>query len=276
MAYTTPPQFTPTRPSMRRDIDFGIISESFQMLVAHWKPYTIAGAVSLIAFIPSQIVGIAPLLKVMANPSAPPADPFANLALQYGLLIPALFINMFLAAGVSRYTLNVVQGFPADTSDIWEGFRDIPGYFATSFLAGLVGFLGIFACCIGTIVTCGLMMFAVPAKVAKGITPTAAISESWNLLKDQWLMAGVFYLVLSLISGLGSIACFVGQAFTYSFMYIGATILYCRYNGIGMQTQAGAPISPYPRGPQSEQPFGTQQQAPPEHQMRPPGPNDLS
>lgn len=277
MSYQAPPpQFQGgMQPQFRRDIDFGVISEAFQLLTQNWLPYTAAGLVIFVANLPSTIISFAPLVAVLSNPSASPQNDVSLTIIQLALAIPVGLIKIFVSAGVIRFTLNLIQGLPATTSDIWEGFRGFPGYFATSFLSGLVTLLGVFACCIGMYVTAGLMMFAMPCKVATGRRATEAVSESWNLLKGQWFMAAVFSFVIALISGLGVFACGIGQAFTFSFMYIAATLLYCRFTGIGYQ-MPNAPISPYPRGQQGGgQPYGTPPPQAPEQPSQPPRPDDL-
>jgi hypothetical protein len=273
MAYTTPPQFVGQTSPPRQEIDWSVISEGFNLLFRHWQAYIVPGILVLVIYAPAVVIGYMPLFMAIMNNTAP--DPFAAMGLLYLLLGIATLVTLFVYPGIVLYTLNVVRGVPATTSDLWIGFKDPLGYFAVMFIAGLVTFLGVFACCIGVLFTAGLMMFALPIKVATGCTASDAVSQSWNMLKSQWLMAGVFYFVVNLISQLGSYACYIGLALTMPFLYIAPTLLYCRWVGIGPVPQQADPISPYPRGQQGYgQQIGQEQPRPPEEQA-PPRPEDL-
>jgi hypothetical protein len=255
---------------IRRDVDFGVISEAFELLTKHWQPFTLAGAIFIVAQLPSFVVTFLPLVSLFSGSDLPGSDPISAALLQYGLLFPAVLVAVFLSFGVTRFTLNVVTGQPTSKSDIWYGFKDIPGTLALSLLVIIVTLLGMVGCCIGVVVTGGLVMFAIPIKVATGANATRALAESWNMLKSQWLMVACFNLVVVLISQLGQMACYVGQAFTFSFEFIAATLLYCRFVGLG---QPLVPVhSPYPRGDAERQAYAE----PSAQEPAPPRPEDLS
>ncbi len=248
MSHTTPPQFSNAQQSPpRQEIDFGVLSDAFTILFRHWQIYIIPGLVIMLLYIPGVIVAYLPLFQQMLGNPPSPSDQFANLGIQMILMGVGTLISLFLYPGIVQFTMNTVRGLPASSSDLWIGFRDPLGYFAVSFLAGLVTVLGVLACCIGVIFTAGLVMFALPIKVATRTTASDAISQSWTLLKKDWLLAGLFYFVVSLISQLGAMACYVGMVITLPLMYIAPTILYCRWVGI-VPAPTSDPISPYPRG----------------------------
>jgi hypothetical protein len=276
MSYTTPPQFSGFQPSPpRQEIDFGVLSEAFTVLFKHWQVYIIPGLISMLLFLPSMVLAYWPMVQQMLGSPPSAGEQFASFGLQMLFTGAGALIAIFLYPGIVQFTMNVVRGLPASSSDLWIGFRDPLGYFAVSFIAGLVAALGVFACCIGVIFTAGLMMFALPIKVATGATPTDSVSQSWNMLKKDWLLAGLFYFVVSLISELGAIACYVGMIITLPMIYIAPTILYCRWVGI-VPAYSSDPISPYPRGGAGYgQNIGEQSRQKPEGEP-PPKPDDLS
>ena len=267
-----PPPFTPNS-SPRRDIDFGVISEAFSLLTANWQTYVTAGGISMLALLPSVVVAYLPMIQQAMGGKPDPTAVFATLGLQLVLEFAGVLVAMFISVGVVKHTLNLTRGLPASTGDIFEGFRDPLGYFAVMFLAGLVGALGVIACCIGALFTAGLVMFALPHKVATGETATQSISKSWEMLKSNWPMAGIFLLVVSMIAQAGAIACYIGLVFTMPFQYIATTLLYNRFVGWAPQVMYN-PASPYPRGQGPGYDIGAG--APPsEKPHEPPKPSDM-
>ena len=227
-------------------VDFGIVSEAFSLLSAHWKVYATAGAVVLLAMAPSQVVGVLPALSDLGVIEWTAWTAGSVTVLGYLLMFLAYVFEALMAAGITFFTLNVIRGLPASPNDIWVGFKDPLGYIWLMIVSGIVGLLGIIACCIGVLVTSGLMMCVYAVKVDREVSATDAVSESWQMLKGEWWMAALFFLVITLISGLGVFACVVGLAFTLPFEFIAAAILYNRYVGwVPQQQPQGA--SPYPR-----------------------------
>ncbi len=276
MAYTTPPQFSGTPPSPpRQEIDFNVISESFNLLIKHWQVYIIPGLIIFVLYIPIFIVAYLPLFAIVFGGGMEPYNPFATIWLQFFLSLGASIASMLLYPGISRYTLNVIRGLPASSSDLWIGFRDPLGYLAIAVFTLLVTFAGVVGCCIGVLFTAGLMMFALPIKVDTNANPLECVARSWELLKKDWLLAGVFYLVVALVSQIGGAACGIGAIFTMPFHYIAPTVLYQQYTG-WMGAPSSNPLSPYPRGGVEQgHNFGEQSRQKPEGEP-PPKPDDYS
>ena len=231
--------------SPQAGIDFGIVSEAFSLLSEHWKVYATAGAVALVAAVPSQVVSLLPMLSDFGIIEWTAWTVGSVTMLSYLLSFVAYVFEALMAAGVTYYTLNVIRGLPASPNDIWIGFKDPLGYIWLMILAGIVSLLGLIACCIGVFVTSGLMMCVYAIKVDRDATATDAVAESWQMLKGEWGMAAVFFFVVTLLAGLGFLVCGVGYAFTFSIPFIAAAILYNRYVGWVPQQQQSA--SPYPR-----------------------------
>lgn len=245
MAYAVPGQQRP-----QPGIDFAVISEAFSYLTAHWRVYCIAGGIIFLVQIPGQVMSFLPLLEIMGTISSSPIDPTTATNIQYAMMVPVWLISIFLQVGIVNYTLKVRRGEPYSTSDLWVGMKDPVGYIWAAFLAAIVSMLGVIACIIGVLVTTGLMMFVLPAKVDQRLSGSDAVAESWNMLKSEWIMAALFVIVIGLISSLGVFACCIGMVFTMPFMYIAQTLLYCNYKGYFPHQTYAPSHSPYPRAGQ--------------------------
>jgi hypothetical protein len=248
MSYTTPPQFeqSPQQPP-RREVDFQVLSEAFNLLLRHWQVYVIPGLMSLLLLLPMFFVAYAPLFLSMVRNEPERYDPFSTFWLQQGLGVGAQLFMMVVNPGVCRYTMNVVRGLPASSSDVWYGFKNPLAYIAIGVFTIIATYVGLLACCIGALFVQGLLMFSIPIKVDTSSDPLQSMGQSWSMLKEGWLLAGVFWLVCALISGLGALACGIGVILTMPFMYVASTMLYCQYVG-HVAPRTSDPVSPYPRG----------------------------
>ncbi len=246
MSYSAPPvggggQWRPPR----QEIDFSVISESFTLLFANWKIYVVPGVVMFLLLAPVFLVSFAPIF--LPDSALGSLDFVETFVVQTVLQLVASIVSVLLYAGIVKFTWNAVRGLGASTNDLWIGFKDPLGYLALGILVGLITSVGVLACCVGVLFAGGLTMFALPIKVVKGVTATEAISESWSLVKKDWLLAGVFYLLILILSQIGTIACYVGLMLTLNFMYIAPTVLYSRYFGMAQSPESVGPTS-YPRG----------------------------
>lgn len=262
MAFATP---GPNYP--QRKIDFGVITDSFNTLIAHWQAYLTAGVVMIGSSLPAVFLGLVPMPSEFGFEGFDFDFAFLFTA-EVFLFLPTLIVVPLVCFGVTKFTLNVTRGNQPDPKHIWEGFRNPLGYLWTAILSGLVTFLGIFLCCFGAYVTGGLMMFTYPLKVETNSSGSEVVSSSWEMLKGDWFMAAVFYLVVGMIAGLGSTFIAIGAVFTLPYMYIAQVHLYNRYTGHYIPPQPQQPQQPHSPYPRPGQP-GSAQHYPPPNQPRP-------
>ena len=109
-------------------------------------------------------------------------------------------------------------------------------------------------------------MFAYPLKVDTNVSGSLAVSMSWAMLKHEWLLGAVFYLVIGMIAGVGGYFLSIGLMCTLPFLYIAQVHLYNRFTGHH--------IAPPPV--QQQQPPAPGQSVPPTPQSPPSGPNPYS
>lgn len=238
----TPSQFSsPPRPP-RREIDFGVIGEAFTIQFKHFGVYLVSGLLMFVLFVPYTIYAFLPFIGLIRDGGS--LDPMMGVPEQIGCLVAAQLLCVIFYPGVVKYTFNLTRGLPASKSDLWEGFRDPLGYLAVGIVSDLIGLLGVAFCCVGAFVTTAFMMFAVPIKVDTGKRAWQCITESWELVKPNWLAASGFMFIALLISQIGSSFCWIGMAVTLPYPYIAAALMYDRYMGRGVVDET----SPYTRG----------------------------
>jgi uncharacterized membrane protein len=119
-----------------------------------------------------------------------------------------------------------------------------------SAIAGLVISLlmaiGSALCIVPGLVASGLLMFALPLVADRKMDGIEAMKLSFETLKDEWLMAGVFCLVLTLIATVGMLACGVGILVAGPIILLGQALLYRAYFP---ETAAPAGEAPAPDAP---------------------------
>ena len=268
--YNAPPQYQPTGPTgvPQTGIDWGVIGESFKLLFAHWQTYCIASAALLAPMLPFLVIGIA---FSFIEPAALSESTFIGLALALIFLgVVTIGFQGILAAGITNFTMRASRGLPVTNSDLWVGFRKPWTYFGAFALVALLSTLGVCACIVGTYVVYGVTMFVWPILLDKKCGVWDALSQSWEMLKSEWLMATLFYFVVAMVAGLGVYACYVGILLSWPYLYIAPALLYNRYMGYGPQIPYN-PASPYPRGQQTGSGIGGQP-PPPYDPLKPQGP----
>ncbi len=85
-------------------------------------------------------------------------------------------------------------------------------------------------------------MFAPLAIVDRRLSAPAAVVESFSLLKKQWLMTALFFLVLTIVSALGGLICGVGIVATLPLLFLSLAVGYLSF------TEPGRPIGPFAAG----------------------------
>lgn len=190
-------------------------------------------------------------------------------------LISAPF-QAILAGGLYRMALRQARGKTISATGIFSAFDvALPLIFVgllIAVLSGIVDLLRVRGLGVTGVLWVGLLMFAPLAIVDRRLSTPAAIMESLRLLRKQWLMAALFFLVLSYVSVLGMFVCGVGILATLPLQFLSLAVGYLSF------TEPGRPIGPLaPMQPD----YGTAQPgvwpppprvAPPPSWPPPPGP----
>ena len=243
-AYGGPPPNNPVNPGMpetsgyytpRPQISFDVISEAFNLVklqMGAWIGATfLCGVVLVIAY----IIGIAVMFGSIfitgggRGQGNEGAGILVQLVLQFGFGAVFSTLMVMMMGGLMRMGLKQVRGETIGIGDFFSVTDVLLPLIGTSILISIVGTIGYMMCLVPGFVAYGLMMFAIPLVVDQRLGPIEAISQSFNMLKKDWLMATLFYLVASLVGGLGVIACGFGALFTYPIFILAIVLTYRNY-----------------------------------------------
>ena len=221
---------------VKRELTFDCIGEAWRIFRENAGVFVLNGLMILLSTsipVTLAIIAMLPTFLRMGNPENM-ADMFENMGVQLALqgLIYVVILVGYLAAGpfmasATKMTLLVLRGQKPQTSDVFYGWRNRPLRFAgIAFLAYLGVLVGSMCCYIPGFIWGGLTMFSMSFAIDEDLGTIAAMRRSWDCLKPHILMASVLYLVLSIISSIGMLACFVGILVTMPLFYIAMTVLY--------------------------------------------------
>lgn len=219
---------------VKREMNFDCIPEAWRIFKLH--PWKFIGLATLMLFGSFIVVGIVilPFLPEFLEDIRQNPDSIATLVSQLkvqlayyaGIILTYALVGPIIASMI-RVALKAARDQPVIGSDIWFGFTKVAGRsIALSFIIMLGVSVGSMLCYVPGLVFGGMMMFSFCYVVDKNFKITEAMSASWNELKPFWIMSGVLYLILSLLSTLGVFACIVGILVSLPFMYIAQACLY--------------------------------------------------
>jgi len=230
-------------------IDFNWISESwtqFKRNSGTWMVTTLLAGILIatvyaILFFATGFWGqMMALAQTQQNNTS--TNPFTNMYNTGPMTVEQLVIGFagatvihFFDGCMLRMAIRQVNGEIVEVGDLFKvGDVALP-LLAFSSLMSVVNMLGGYMCYIPTFIMDGLFMFAPCLIVDRRMPVGEAMSTSLNMLKSTWLMAALFAFVLSLLSGLGVIACCVGELVTVPMTYLSIAIGYASYM-YGQQT----------------------------------------
>jgi len=128
--------------------------------------------------------------------------------------------------GMYRMALKQIDGHPIGLKDLVSGTDILPSLALAASLAGLAAFAGFVCLVIPGWTISGMLMFTLPLVVDARLKAVDAISTSWKTLKDQWLLATVFALVLWTLQIVGMMFCGLGSIVTFPLSILSQAILY--------------------------------------------------
>jgi hypothetical protein len=219
-------------------IDFNWLARGWDLFRARpwfWVGVTfLFGVIYAIFAIPVALVtgysrvfmaSLAPLFHPGALPAAPP-----NFLMYYGssFLFSLIVYTLLyvLLAGFYGLALRQVRGEALTVGGLFDGFRQLPALLVAGFIVYLCVTIGSYLCVLPGLVLGGLFMFVPLLIMDRKLGPIQALTQSVELLKSQWIMAAVFYFVVSLIAGLGAIVCLVGVLVSLPLLFLSVAVGY--------------------------------------------------
>lgn len=204
-------------------IRFDVINQAFALFQQQVGPWILIalvfGVVSLVA---AMIIGMVPVVGAFLG----------NL--------PA----MILMGGFYKAALKHIDGGVVAVADLFDINEFIGPLVVAGILVGIGTSIGTLLCIIPGIIAGGLWMFTQCLIVDQRSDGVVAMRTSWNALRSQWLMAGVFYLVILLLAFAGMLACGIGLLVTGPVAALSVGLLYRDFFPAGAQPAEPPFMSP--------------------------------
>lgn len=137
--------------------------------------------------------------------------------------------GQILLVGLLRMAFKQIRGGKIAVGDLFA-FSDVvvPAAVAT-ILTGLGIAIGTALCIVPGLVLGALWLFTFPLVADRRLDGVEAMRTSWNALKDEWLMALLFVLVLVLMIAAGLLLCGVGVLVAGPVAVLSLALLYRGY-----------------------------------------------
>lgn len=222
------------------------ISEGWQMFADKWQVWVmqmlVVGLIFAIPVVPFLLMIFT--MVVTTEPNQPPELPPLFFPLTLGTMAFSILIGPFFLGGLHKTAFKQLRGEPISVGDVFSGgdiyWRILGALIATAFFT----FLGGLLCFFPAYVVSGLLFFTLPLVVERNLSIGEALSASFNMTKGNWFMFTLFPIVVSLLAGLGGIACYIGVIATFPLHFTIMTIAYRDLFGVagarnftGNQTQ---------------------------------------
>jgi len=175
-----------------------------------------------------------------------------------GYALPTLVIGLICITGIGvllagplvcgfyHIIFQRMQGNPSSTGDLFKGF-DV---FLDAFIASIIMFLAVFIVSLfptflGFLLSLAVgaaFMFVFPLIWEKRFPVAKAIQESFNLFKENWLHLTLFYVVGSIVGGVGLLLFGIGIILTLPIYFYATACLYRDW--VGFDKTTGTPELP--------------------------------
>lgn len=204
------------------------IGEGWQMFAERWQVWVLQMLIVFLVFAIPVVPFYLMIFTMQMNtePGAPPALPAMFFPLMALVTVVSMLAGAFFWSGLYRTAFKQLRGEPISVGDLFSGgdlfLRVLGAFFAVGFLVMLGGIL----CILPAFFAMGVLWFAIPLIVERNLGIGEALSASYNATKANWFMFTLFALVVSILSGLGQFACYVGLLVSYPLQFTITTIAY--------------------------------------------------
>ncbi|NOT62315.1 MAG: zinc-ribbon domain-containing protein [Acidobacteria bacterium] len=258
------------------------IGGGWQMFTERWQVWV----PMMLVFILALIVPILPMYilligaGVASESGEAPAAAVGMLAPLVGIAgaLITLCLASFMLGGIYRTAFKQMRGEAIGIGDLFSGKDVVVNLLITMFLIILCAMGGALLCIFPAFIVAGLLFFAIPLVVEKGLSPMDALRTSFEKNKGNWLMFTLFAFVVSLIGSIGQFACYIGLLVTYPLQFLITAVAYRDVFGVaGVRSasqipssyaspswQQGGQASYMPPPPQYTPPQAPQSYAPPQ------------
>ncbi len=241
----------------RADVRWEWIGEGWEMYskqMGNWL--LISLVVFLISLIPIVPVYIFIFAAMGLGSNSNPQD-IAQAMQRGGLNIMATLlitvassvITAFAYSGYYNVVIKQLRGAQISIADFFGGMQHFVPIFGITLIVSAITFIGNLFCCLGSIfqfLTLGLIMFAYPLIVDRGMGTIDALKASFDFTKQNALMFILFGIVVHIIGFIGVVVCCIGVIFTTPILF---NAIGCAYRDCFMGQQMSPPDSYTPPPP---------------------------
>jgi len=247
MSSTNTPGYGQASNYLSPRVNFGWISEAFEIYRTAWLPwlclYLIPVAAYILFMVLSVVASVTLALSTRANKFAPPTNGSPALLVVFALGELLIFCSVVLVIICSGdIALRQVKGEIVEVRDILRGVRTVWNFLLFGLLSYIAALVGILALFVGTYVVLG---FLIPgnALIADEVPVMQTFSKCIEGMKRDWLNATLFYFIVHLALGVGVLlTCGFGAFAAYPMLFIISALAYRDMIGIPIQR------SPYELG----------------------------
>jgi uncharacterized membrane protein len=232
----SPPPFQPEQPPTveyprnlrKKDIDLNVIGRSWDIIKRNPWPFVMCGLLMLVPqFVLVGIVYWMMLAELMASGPESMLFSFAFSGMMMVIPLATALISGPAWGSITYMTLKEHDGEAAEMEDIWHGFRENAWRHIGMYVLYNIGVVAGSMCCyIPGFILGGLWLGSSAYIVEKELPVIDAMRASFNDLKPYWIMAGVFYFLISLLMGAGFIVCGFGVLVTWPMAYMAMALVY--------------------------------------------------
>lgn len=150
------------------------------------------------------------------------------------LILTAVFVGVLMIASIVvgamlvRAALDLTEGKSITTGSILK-LPDLGPLVILALIVGGLTLLGTILCYLPGLIVGFMLQFSIHFLLDKGLAPVEAAKASFNLVKDNLGNAIIWYLVASIVGGIGAIACGVGILVTYPIALVGTAYTYKKF-----------------------------------------------
>lgn len=232
-------------------VRFEVIGDAWRLFSQQSSTWVVAMLVAAVVIAGVFFVAMIVLsgLGLMRSPAEPsPASFMANMFAMLPMMLVIMLALMIISGGLYRMAIKQIRGEAIAIGDMFSVTDVLPALVVAALVVGVAVSIGNMLCYIPGFIAGGLLMFAVPFAVDYRGSGMEAVSGSFSALSGQWLMATLFYLVVTIIGSIGGLACGVGLLVTMPLMILSIALL---YNDFFPPEVMSAPVADAPPpGPQ--------------------------
>jgi uncharacterized membrane protein len=211
------PMYSPAASKIR----FEVIGQAFNMVFADLGTWAVAGVFMLLA------IGVAYILMWVLLAGALFSGSFILMMLMFAVMIfVVMAVGMVMMSNMYRMAIIALSGTKPSVNEMFKFGGNLPNIFTAALLVAICTAVASCFFYIPGWIVGGLLMFTMPLVVDRNMPAVDAMKLSVETLKNDIVMATLFYLVIGLCAGIGAVACGIGIVFTIPVLPLAIAMLY--------------------------------------------------